>query len=543
MSKLSKLFTEQKIDVQNRSGFDMSHENFLTMKVGTLTPVLVEEVIPNETYDLGYLSQIQLPPMATDFYGRVDLRLEAFFVPNRIIWGGWQNFMTMPVNNPYSTGVIRPTQVPYLQVTGVTSADITANLGPGTLADYIGIKVDYGTGATATGTTSVCVPNMLPFLAYHKIYDDWYRNSKLQIPVFEKPNLGTGIFTSSWSNAPWASNYLEYAAFDSSSYKLLDGVDVLSLRQRNWAKDYFTTAALYPQASGNLNGATFSINGATASIASVRAANTLQRWLDRNNIAGERYADQIKATFGVYPSDSTTDRAIFLGADSLGIYNKSVFTTSERNSTVSQNQNPFAGNVGSKSANAQAFGDGKLIDSFKTTEHGWIMVLASIVPHATYSTGTRRTFFHSKISDYANPLLQGLGEQVIYGEELQDRLPLLNSSPKTTFGYQQQYSEYKYHADEVHGLLRDGQSLESFALQRSFKDANAPSLGYDFISIPTDFMDQVTATESTLSTYGAWANFYWNFKKVSPLSEYVIPTLGDLKDTHKETIPYRGTML
>ena len=539
MSKLSKLFTEQPIDVQNRSGFDMSHENFLTMKVGTLTPVLVEEVIPNETYDLGYLSQIQMPPLATDFYGRVDLRLEAFFVPNRIIWGGWQNFMTMPVNNPYATGVVRPLTVPYLTITATTASAVTTNLGAGTLADYLGVKVDYGTG---TGTTSVSIPNILPFLAYHKIYDDWYRNSKIQLPVFSKPSLGTAIYASSLKYAPWASNTLAYDNFYISNHELGDGEDILSLRQRNWAKDYFTTASLYPQASGNMNGATFSTNSSTASIASVRAANTLQRWLDRNNVAGERYADQIKATFGCYPSDSTTDRAIFLGADSIGIYNKSVFTTSEQASTLQTNNNPFAGRVGSKSANASAFGDGKLIDSFKTTEHGWIMVLASIVPHATYSTGTRRQFFRRQIGDYANPLLQGLGEQVIFGEELQDRLPI-DSSSRTTFGYQQQYSEYKYHSDEVHGLLRDGSSLESFALQRSFKDGNAPTLGYDFISIPTDFMDQVTATESTLSEYGAWANFYWNFKKVSPLSEYVIPTLGDLKDTHKETIPYRGTML
>lgn len=102
MAHLSKIFTKVPVDIPNRSGFDMSFENLLTMKVGTLTPVLCEEVIPNETYSLGYLSQIQLPPMATNFFGRVDLRLEAFFVPMRILWGGWQNFFTMPTNNPYA---------------------------------------------------------------------------------------------------------------------------------------------------------------------------------------------------------------------------------------------------------------------------------------------------------------------------------------------------------------------------------------------------------------------------------------------------------
>ena len=90
MAHLSKVFTERKVDIPNRSGFDLSFENLLTLKCGTLVPVLCEEVIPNETFSLGHMTQVQLPPMATDFYGRVDFRLEAFFVPNRILWGGWQ---------------------------------------------------------------------------------------------------------------------------------------------------------------------------------------------------------------------------------------------------------------------------------------------------------------------------------------------------------------------------------------------------------------------------------------------------------------------
>ena len=121
MSHTSKIFTTQKVDVPNRSGFDLSHENLLTMKVGTLTPILCEEVLPNETYSLGHMTQVQLPPMATDFYGRVDFRMEAFFVPNRVVWGGWQNFYTMPQNNPYGTPVVRPTQVPSLLLSSASN--------------------------------------------------------------------------------------------------------------------------------------------------------------------------------------------------------------------------------------------------------------------------------------------------------------------------------------------------------------------------------------------------------------------------------------
>lgn len=537
MAHYSKLFNEQKIDVQNRSGFDLSFENSLTMKVGTLTPVLCEEVLPNETYDLGFLTQVQLPPMATDFYGRVDLRLEAFFVPNRIIWGGWQNFMTMPQNNPYNSNSVRPVRIPYFLNSAVSASAFNSAFGPGSLADYLGVKAQ--TLSTSGAAQSVTIPNLLPFFAYHKIYDDWYRNSKIQNPVYVKPSGSVGTGSGVVKYVPYYANPFVVADFASG---FADGTSWTDLRQRNWAKDYYTTAALYPQASGDLAGSTVTTTtGGTFSIGALRAANTLQRWLDRNNIAGERYADQIKATFGVYPSDSTTDRALFLGAESIGIYNKSVYSQAEGSTGSTSNQNPFANSVGSKSANAQAVGDGQLIDSFHSTEHGYLMVIASIVPHATYSTGTRRMFLHNRIGDFANPLLQGLGEQAIYNTELTNKLPEDIANYGNIFGYQQQYSEYKYHDDEVHGLLRDGQSLESFSLQRSFNAA--PTLGTDFVQIPTNYMNQVTAVADSMSTYGAWANFYFSFKKVSPLSEYVIPTLGDLKDTHTETIPYRGTML
>lgn len=535
MSHLSKIFSKTPIDVPNRSGFDMSFENLLTMKVGTLTPILCEEVLPNETYSLGYLGQVQLPPMATDFFGRVDMRLEAFFVPNRVVWGGWQNFFTMPQNNPYGSPVVRPDSLPSLN-DSITTANLSSFqkiLGAGSLADYLGVSclkdgIDAG--------NSVYVPNALPFFAYHKIYDDWYRNSKIQKPVFVNSQD-----SSSASSLPWNSNSCSFLFGD----RLGDGVSITSLRQRNYAKDRFTTASLYPQADGTIGGSKLSIDTSgyegTFTIAQLRQANVLQHWLERNNIAGERYADQIRATFGVYPSDAILDRSLYLGSSQFAIYNKSVYSTANTDKEASSSQSPFGQFLASKGASSNGVGQDTLISKFQSSEHGYLFVLASIVPHAQYSTGMRPTFARSRVGDFANPLLQGLGEQAIRISEFLG--PFFTSEEDNEFGYQQQYSEYKYHNDEVHGLLRDNESLQSFALQRSFTNQVAPVLGSDFIQIKTEDMDNVTAMKSDLSNFGAWADFYLSLKKVSPLSEYVIPTLGDVKNTHKESVPYRGTML
>lgn len=518
MAHLSKIFTKVPVDMPNRSGFDLSFENLLTMKVGTLTPVLCEEVIPNETYSLGYLSQVQLPPMATNFFGRVDLRLEAFFVPMRILWGGWQNFFTMPTNNPYGTPVVRPTQVPTLNL----QPEFTFNK-PTELLDYLGIR-------NFPNQQNEMSINILPLVAYHRIYDEWYRNSKITKPAFVRSAVSAAE-RFKISNLPWISTDYVISSETTDDFNLADDVSLFALRQRCWAKDYFTTAALYPQADGSTTGATAAVADGKISISSLRSANVLQRWLERNNIAGERYADQINAHFGVMPSDALIDRPIFLGSSKFGVYNRSVMQTVNQPSTTSQN--PFT-SVGSKGASTSGSGSSSLFGKFHSTEHGYIMVLASIVPHANYASGMRKYLLHTRIGDFAFPLMQGLGEQAIDVRELNSSL-----SP-ATFGYQQQYSEYKYHDDEVHGLLRPGQSLESFVLSRAFDNT---ALNTDFVTIPTTAMDNVTAVKGDLSKYGAWADFYFSFKKVSPLSEYVQPTLGDMRNTHKENVDYRGKQL
>lgn len=589
MSHYSKIFQKTPIDIPNRSGFDISFENLLTMKCGQLIPVLCEEVLPNETYSLGYMAQVQLPPMATDFYGRIDMRLESFFVPSRILWAGWEAFLTMPNYNPFSPTVYRPTRLPSLTMFWKDNFNPTDNpispfytvstelmpfpYEPGSLLDYLGMKLDKDEDYSGT---SIRLNNILPLLAYHKIYDEWYRNPNLTKPLFVKPaSPSTGGLQSdtNLSGLPYMSSVFYEAQPVSSSqgnnnFVVIDeersativprafyftgndnstpdyaGPNIFTIHQRQWAKDYYTTASLYPQGSDSIGGARATVetsgSNSTLSISQLRAANVLQRWYERNNIAGQRYVDQMKATWGITPSDAFLDRPLFLGAHKFGLYSKSTHINNQLATGVGGNgQNPFVNQAGAKAGDTSGMGQGSLFDSFKSTEHGYLITIASIVPHAYYSTGVRRYLNRSQIGDFANPLLQGLGEQAILRQEL---ISNLNSGPLQTFGYQQQYAEYKYHDDEVHGLLRDDGDLSAFVLSRSFTGSNV-ELGTNFVEIPTNFLDQVLSVRTNMGAV-AWCDFYFSFKKVSPLSEYVIPTLGDLKNTHKENINYRGTYL
>nr|DAE94503.1 MAG TPA: Major capsid protein [Microviridae sp.] len=601
MAHLSKIFKQQPVDIPNRSGMDLSFENILSMTTGTLIPVFVEEVLPNETYSLGYMCEAQLPPMATEFYGRIDMRLEAFFVPNRILWAGWQDFMTMPVYNPFSPQVYRPAVLPSihrtfkydnyteLKTTYGFDTDYVAEselpfFGPGSLSDYLGIKVQGGT-EPASVNEFITFPNMLSFLAYHKIYDDWYRNPNIVTPLFIRSNgaANDNISYLPYNNIidtevneyaasllgvtggqtykakpeighlsysmPITSSLAFYGNASSSAINAQKTPNLFSLHQRCWEKDYYTTCTFYPQAAMSPASISIPDGQSNLTIPQIRSANVLQRWLERNNIAGMRYSDQIKATWGILPSDALLDRPLFLGSSKFGLYTKGVASSTYSAESETYNRNPFNGAVGARAGSTHGYGKDSLFDTFTSTEHGFLMVIASVVPHAYYGSGTRRYLSRSKIGDFANPLLQGLGEQAVTVTELMMNpyLAITGSTveaPKSIFstdyfGYQQQYSEYKYHDDEVHGLLQPTGSLSAFTLQRYFDNFQ---LNKDFVEIAIDELDSVLAADYSLGAV-TWADFFFSFKKVTPLAEYVIPTLGDLKNTHKENVPYRGRQL
>lgn len=507
--------------------------------------------------------------------------------------------MTMPVYNPFSPEAYRPTHLPSVVRTfkaenfdaavaqyelAGTPVEKDSDLpmwGASSLADYVGFKTTQNAEQVSDGF--LLVPNILPFMAYHKIYDDWYRNPNIVTPLFVRP---TSTENYSVSFLPYASrqetdsvvntyniigitgpHYWEnqntpgqYFQMQQTSTLIFHGnaptssvnsatPSIFSLHQRCWEKDYYTTAAFYPQAA--MSPASISIPDGTSNltIPQIRSANVLQRWLERNNIAGMRYSDQIRATWGILPSDALLDRPLFLGSSKFGLYTKGVSNSTYSAESETYNRNPFNGAVGSRAGSTHGYGKDSLFDTFTSTEHGFLMVIASVVPHAYYGTGVRRYLSRSEISDFANPLLQGLGEQPIYNAELilDPQLTITGSTVinpvsyfgTDIFGYQQQYAEYKYHDDEVHGRLQITEDLSAFTLQRYFSSVQ---LGKDFVEIAVDELDYVTAAEYTLGAI-TWADFFFSFKKVTPLAEYVIPTLGDLKNTHKENIPHRGRQL
>lgn len=548
--------THVKVTVPKRSGFLKSFQNILTTKVGTLTPVFIDELIPGSKANVRLAAGAQLPPMATDVMMRCSLRYEAFFVPHRILVGSFENFFSQEtVTGTGSSGTsadfpgIIPTIYP-------TSSDASL-VGPGSLSDYLGARID----SSALGVGSVLTS--LPFLAYHKIWNDWYRRSDVQKPCFRDAvtTYDVGLYTPGFAPHRYYSvqvgstlPFYQDPAWALSA-PMADGVSLGALRQRNFDADYFTVATASAQAGDaqkveiSIPSGTDTSGGTTGfTIAALRAANSLQLFEERNNLPGDsRYVAQLYARYGAKLSNGVAQRPLFLGSAEFDVYSKGIYQGSDNQSTTGNN--PF-NSVATKYGDAYASGSEFIVKGFTANEPGYLMILVSLVPRVNYSSGVSRLCTRyirgaASITDMANPLLQSVGNQPIYGFELNSSLinDVLNPQTANVFGYVERYADWKNKLDEVHGLLVNGQSLASFVAQRTV--TGTPTIGTSFLEIPTNYLDGVTAVSSDLSQYGVWIDNFFDYRVSMPLQMYSIPSLEDPSREHGHSITLRrgGYML
>lgn len=578
-----------------RSGFDKSFKNLLTGKVGTLIPVLCDPVIPGTRVNLKNAMRLAMPPLASDTFMDVKLKKEAFFVPASACYGGFNDFITKR-DIVFADGTTKKAILPYIDMQYLESLEPTMHVHqafdefkPGTLADYLGFK--NLTQIPSSDLDLLPKLNPLPFIAYHRIYDRFYRNSLIQKPLFSK---STSKFPSAnYQDAGfngidrYCAGQLPYLTFvegeeanaaivgipehyDSDDYPVsFDGIEdcfdsinltisdlssgkypdifngLFHLHNRNFGADYFTTSTPTPQ-KGDPSVIEFSVDGngdGEISIAAIRAMNAMQLFRERNNYIDDNIHSYNRAHYNVNKTGYGESLPVFLGQDVTDVYTDGVNQTSQYSTGATQN--PF-GSVGAQYGQANAASQGDLIDSFEAPEFGYIMVIASLVPNAVYSSGIERHLFElvngNGVADIPDALLQNVGPQEVYDFELSANYiaAVSQASPdawKSTFGYQQRFANYMEKRNQVHGLFRDGQSLDAFTLQRCF--GGSVALSTDFLRIPCNFLDQVAAVSGNISQYGFWMDIFFDYKVSMPLAAFSIPSLEN-PDGPTEFIPKPG---
>lgn len=139
-----------------RQKHSLSHYRLFTGDLGELIPVGLLEVLPGDTIQMASSALIRSSPLNTPVMHPVSVRIHHWFVPNRIVWDNWENFITGGTDG-LGNGAVYPT---------ITGPNPTVQ---GSLIDYLGIP----SGVNAP------VFSALPVRAYQLIYRENYRDQDL----------------------------------------------------------------------------------------------------------------------------------------------------------------------------------------------------------------------------------------------------------------------------------------------------------------------------------------------------------------------------
>lgn len=492
-------FDEASIGNIQRSVFSRSHQVLTTFNAGGLYPILVDEILPGDTYKVSLASFIRMPsslnnPIFTNMY----IDVFGFFVPSRILWNNWEVLQgAQPTGPAQSTNVLTPTLT--APVGGVATGD---------LADYMGWPI--GIANKPAGKS------VLPFRAYNQCVNDWFLDENLQNPLVV--NLGDGpdtytnytVFTRGkrkdyfTSALPWTQKINDGTSVtiglggtapvigNGTALGFSNGAQNVALLSNAVSGFYpFQSLNAFGQATGFVGTTTFTTtdkkalglstaaatSGAVAdlsaatgiSINALRQAVQLQRLFERDARAGTRYVEILWARWGVRSPDFRLQRAELLHVSSSSLNTHPVPQTA-----------PAAGGS-TPLANLGAFVTGS-VNGFHFTksfvEHGWLLVLCSVRADLTYSQGLERFWSRSTRYDYYNPELAHLGEQAILNQEI-----YLDGSGNDTaaFGYTARYNEYRYKPSQMTGLMRPEAASNLAAWHLSQHFGALPTLGNTFI--------------------------------------------------------------
>lgn len=560
---MSGLFNTVVSKIPRRNRFHQPFESIMSADYGEILPAGIFEIDPASTFIDQLNIAIKVSPMKAPAFGRIDATLHFFFVPRRLLYDEFENFITGGTN-----GLFLPDNETALKAVA-PSFDFqklvtNSKLFDRSLADYLGLPSFNDPSVTVEGIPPI---DAMPFAGYSKIFSDWYRDELLDLEEFEPLTSGEILPTD--------------PLFDSLTKK----------RYRAWKKDYFTSArpdtqlgpevgvpvtngeitatglfrmqlpsglqstdrdVIYGSSIGEniaetgtqwvaplsapsqqggaasltnslIYGDGLGLDNAEILINNLRRSLKVQEWREKNMRGGNRYIENMYHHFGVKSSDARLQRSQYLGGRKVPVVIGEVLQSVDTRVT---SEGVTTGNpLGQRAGVGNAGGVSQRIKFF-AEEHGFVYCLLSILPKAAYFQGIPRMFAARwDPMDYAWPEFGNLGEQEIYNWELYVKTGN-NSGNAGVFGYQSRYADRKYRPNEIHGEFRSGQML-SWHTARMFSDR--PQLNKNFVYFPDDDeagdQNRIFVVEKNSLASHFYVHIWHDLTIVQLLPKYGIPSI------------------
>ena len=524
-----------------RARFKRDYSLLTTMNEGDLVPIYCDEVLPADTAKINLNALMR---MSTPLYPVMDncyCDFYFFFIPSRLLWEHFENLM----GQNDSTFWAEPTEY--------TTPKTTAPSGGwnvGTLADYFGIP---------TGVANLQV-NSLPFRAYAKVWNEWFRDENLQQPVTMSKtdattagsNTGTNLTDAEAGGLPLkVCKYKDYftsclpSPQKGSAVTLpLGGVapvknyateELKTVRNLDEIWSYGTITDTNPEPEPGYkigwqkkgkpvmfgfntehNGflGTDLTNVAATTINELRQAIAVQHIMERDARTGTRYKEYLQGAWGVTSPDARLDRSEYIGGYRLPININQVIQTSATDTTSPQ------GNTAAFSMTTMS----RNMATYSATEHGFILGLAAVRVDHSYQQGLSRMWTRSTRFSYYDPMLANLGEQAVLNQEIYAQGKAVDEE---VFGYQEAWADYRYRTNMITGEMRSTYAQTLDAWHYADKYTALPTLSSDWIKEGTENIDRTIAVQSDNSRQFI-CNFYFDQTWTRAMPIYSLPGLDTI---------------